>query len=339
MTRSYRDMAWKEVITLYFSDFIEFFWPEVYKDIDWTKKEIALDKELLSLGNGPTTSSKYVDKLFQVFLNNGQAQWILLHIEVQHTKDVHFQDRMYVYHYRILDRYQKEVVSMAILADPDPSWRPNKYERKAWHLVTSHTYHVVKILDFQNQKEALQTHLNPFALVVLGQLSMIEKKGKGSGVPSLIQLTRDMLKAGWDRKKITDIHAFLHALFGITGKYELEYCQEVQRLEEEFGMQFKSMQERYDYERNKAEDYLAGQADGLQIGMERGVERGIERGMLLGKESILVSLLTNKFSYIPAGYQPRLKRASSDMLDTWILRTLSANSIEEVFQRSKDDSI
>ncbi len=55
--------------------------------------------------------------------------------------------------------------------------------------------------------------------------------------------------------------------------------------------------------------------------------------------AFLHALFGITFSYIPVGYQPRLERASSDMLDTWILRTLSANSIEEVFQRSKDDSI
>ncbi len=35
--------------------------------------------------------------------------------------------RMFTYNYRIFDRYDRPVVSLAVLADPHPGWRPDGY--------------------------------------------------------------------------------------------------------------------------------------------------------------------------------------------------------------------
>jgi hypothetical protein len=40
------------------------------------------------------------------------ACWVLIHVEVQTTRDAEFPLRMYVYHYRIFDRYNKPVASL-----------------------------------------------------------------------------------------------------------------------------------------------------------------------------------------------------------------------------------
>ncbi len=40
------DSPWKETIEAYFQECLEFFFPEVANDIDWSKKYTFLDKEL-----------------------------------------------------------------------------------------------------------------------------------------------------------------------------------------------------------------------------------------------------------------------------------------------------
>jgi hypothetical protein len=50
-------------------------------------------------------------------LLNGAEKWIYIHIEVQGTKQAEFAEHMFVYNYRIYDRYRRPVASMAILAD------------------------------------------------------------------------------------------------------------------------------------------------------------------------------------------------------------------------------
>jgi hypothetical protein len=60
-------------------------------------------------------SSTLAVKLFKVFLRDSADVWILIHLKVQSQRDADFARRMFVYHYRILDRYNRDVVSLAIL--------------------------------------------------------------------------------------------------------------------------------------------------------------------------------------------------------------------------------
>ena len=40
------DSPWKEAIGLYFESFLEFFFPHIWADIDWSQGYTMLDKEL-----------------------------------------------------------------------------------------------------------------------------------------------------------------------------------------------------------------------------------------------------------------------------------------------------
>lgn len=60
----------------------------------------------------------------KVWSRDGEEAWVLVHIEVQEGVEQAFAKRMYVYNYRIFDRYDKRVVSLAVLADRQPAWRP-----------------------------------------------------------------------------------------------------------------------------------------------------------------------------------------------------------------------
>ena len=53
----------------------------------------------------------------KVWTTAGVESWVLTHVEVQTDRDPDFPLRMYVYNYRIFDRYNKPVASLAVLAD------------------------------------------------------------------------------------------------------------------------------------------------------------------------------------------------------------------------------
>jgi hypothetical protein len=48
---------------------------------------------------------------------------VLVHIEVQGQPERDFARRMFVYYYRIFDRYERPIMSVAILADEQADWR------------------------------------------------------------------------------------------------------------------------------------------------------------------------------------------------------------------------
>ena len=55
----------------------------------------------------------------------GAEAWVLVHIEIQGDADADFAKRIYVYNYRIFDRYDRRTASLAVLTDDRPQWRPS----------------------------------------------------------------------------------------------------------------------------------------------------------------------------------------------------------------------
>ena len=58
---------------------------------------------------------------------SGKESWIYIHIEVQGTRQAEFAKRMFVYNYRIFDRYEKPVAILAVLADEHNQWKLTSY--------------------------------------------------------------------------------------------------------------------------------------------------------------------------------------------------------------------
>ena len=115
------DSPWKEVLETYFQEFMAFFFPTVYDLIDWEKGYEFLDKELQKVVHEAVVGRRWADKLVRVHHQNGKEEWILIHIEIQSQVEVDFAERMYVYHYRLFDRYHRRVVSLAILETHAPN--------------------------------------------------------------------------------------------------------------------------------------------------------------------------------------------------------------------------
>jgi hypothetical protein len=98
-------------------------------------------------------------------------------IEVQGEAEGAFPERMFVYNYRIFDRYNRTVVSLAVLTDDRPDWRPDAFGYGAWGFGTQIRYGVAKLLDQAADPARLQSDPNPFAAVVLAHLRTLATRG------------------------------------------------------------------------------------------------------------------------------------------------------------------
>ncbi len=84
------DTPWKEVLEIYFEDFILFFFPQAHQEIDWTRNPEFLDKELQQVVRDAELGKRLVDKLVKVYLIGGEEAWVLVHIEVQSQEESNF---------------------------------------------------------------------------------------------------------------------------------------------------------------------------------------------------------------------------------------------------------
>ena len=170
------DSPWKEALEHYFEAFMAFFFPLAHADINWSRGYEFLDKELQQVLREAELGRRVVDKLVKVWRSSGEEEWILIHVEIQSQEESDFAKRMYVYHYRIFDRYNRQVVSLAVLADERAGWRPDRFGYSLWGCSVGFEFPVVKLLDYAADFAALESSANPFATLVLAHLKTQETR-------------------------------------------------------------------------------------------------------------------------------------------------------------------
>jgi hypothetical protein len=111
------DSPWKEILEIYFEDFVQFFFPQIHAEIDWSRGYDFLDQELAQVVRDAELGKRLADKLVKVWKLNGEETWVLIHIEIQSQEEGLFSARMFVYYYRLKDKYDLPIASLAILGD------------------------------------------------------------------------------------------------------------------------------------------------------------------------------------------------------------------------------
>jgi hypothetical protein len=79
------DSGWKEVLEEYFQDFLLFYFPQIHRDIDFSKPFAFLDSEFRKIVKESEEEKRRVGRLVRVYLKNGHEQWLLIHIEIQES--------------------------------------------------------------------------------------------------------------------------------------------------------------------------------------------------------------------------------------------------------------
>ena len=265
---SHADAAWKHALEVYFPSFMQFFYPDIAAQIDWTVKPEMLDKELRKLTHDGETGHRLVDKLIKVRLKNGQAHLLLLHVEVQGHYEADFPERLYLYHSRLYDRYRLPVLTLAILADDRPQWRPTEHVMQACgHRVVQFRFLMKKLLDYRTQVNDLLSSSNPFGIVVAAQLAALETRGDAqSRLQQKSALTRVLYEQGLSKQHVLHLYYFLDGVMTLPEECEVRYNDYIHALEEEKAVAFITTAEKI------------GRKKGMQQGLEQGMQKGLDQG-------------------------------------------------------------
>lgn len=279
MARQAFDTPWKTILDVYFQECISFFFSKLWQSIDWTKPVEFLDKELLQITKDSETGRRIVDKLAKVILNEGEEAHILLaHIEVQGQPEVNFAERLFIYNNRIFDKHRKPIVTIAILTDGQRDWKPVCHESHWFGCHIYFAFHVIKLLDYQGQKESLFESDNPFAFVVLAQLGVIEcRKSESKKLTQKTQLARHLYTLAKKKNKggdfLRNLIGFLDWVLALAEPFELEYGQTIHQIEEELHMRYVTSMEHRAKEEGLKEGVLKGKLEGKQEGAKSTSER------------------------------------------------------------------
>ena len=277
------DSPWKEVLAAFLPDAIALFLPETHALIDWLRPYELLDKELQQIAPEGVGGRRVVDLLARVTLLTGAEEWLLLHVEVQGQRDAAFAQRMFTYHVRLLDHFNRDVISIAILTDAQPGWRPGPYERGGPASRVRFDYTVVKLLDWRERLSELEASANPFAVVVRAHLLALGTRRDRAGrfAPKLA-LVRELYQRGFERQQVINLFRFIDWVAGMPKPETARFWSTVRADEEARQMPYVTPTERYLLEQ--------GEIKGLRTAVRLGLE------VRFGAEAAAVADLADRVS-------------------------------------------
>jgi hypothetical protein len=306
------DSPWKEALEQRFPEFLALLFPDVYEQVDWSQGREFLDKELQQVVQDAELGRRYADKLVKVFARDGTETWVLIHVEVQGEAERDFAERMYVYHYRLFDRYQMDVVSLGVLADSNRNFRPNSYHWKRWGCELDFRFPRVKLLDWQDHWAQLERSDNVFALVVMAQLRAKSSKRAEERQAWKFQLVQLMYERGYERDVILELFRVIDWMIRLPDALERQFLESVYQLEESKKMPYVTSAERF--------------------GIEKGIQQGMQQGMQQGEANMLLRQITRKYGVdVATAYREQVEKADTDTLLEWSERLLFAEKIEDIF--------
>ncbi len=274
------DSPWKEALDLYFEEFIGFFFPKAYRDIDWDKGYEFMDKEFQQIVRDAEVGKRLADQLVKVWRKDGKQTLVMVHIEVQSQYESDFAERMFVYNYRIFDRYRLPVATLVVLADDRPSWRPNNYQYEMWDSEMGLKFPVVKLLDYESQWSMLESSTNPFAVMVMAHLKTQATNGNPlSRLQWKLTVAKSLYQRGYSRQDILELFRLINWMMTLPEELEQSFTVEITNYEEEKKMPYITPLERF--------------------AIERGRQQGIAEGMIeKGRESV-IEILETRFDSVP----------------------------------------
>ena len=303
----------------FFRPFLEFCFPEIAARVDWAKGFEFLDKELEKVVRNAKLGKLCADKLVRIYRLDGKEDWLLIHVEVQSQTDKDLPSRMYHYYHRIADRYGKAVVSLAVLADEQASWRPKVYEEANWGCSLKFEYLVCKLLDYNQTPGVLDASLNPIATVVAAHFAAMATLGDpDKRFNQKWQLTRRLYERGYTKQQISNLLRLIDWVLTLPEKMDLAFEEKVLAYEQENNMPFITSFERIGIEKGRQEGRLEGRQEGLERGLDKGRQEGLEKGMEKGRQgqaSLIVRLLRRRWGTLAPELEIRLSRLSLPQLE------------------------
>jgi hypothetical protein len=209
---------------------------------------------------------------------------------------------MYTYHYKIRDRYQVPVASLAVLADADQGFRPQQYSAALWDCRIDFQFPMVKLLDYDEPERwaELEASDNVFALVVMAQIRAKLTQDAQQLKGWKFHLIRLMYERGYERALILELFRLIDWMIRLPEALEADFRQAL-----------------YTYEEQQRMPYVTT------------VEQA---GIQKGEATLLLAQLDEKFGPDTVdAYRERITTAEPEQLLQWSKRILSAETPETMF--------
>lgn len=202
-----------------------------------------LDKELRDTLQVPLADehepARYVDSLAEIPLDNGNSEWVLLHIEVQGEGGKDISWRMMLYCCLIFAHYHRMPVALAILTDKRPDKEIlGKFEFSQYGTSLVYNYNTFAV--YKQEDEELLRSENPFDSFIYIAKKYKEYRSEESQQVKfnyLLGMTRHLYAKGLDSRERSEILMLIARLVNLEDKnFCAKYAEEIHKLKGETEM-------------------------------------------------------------------------------------------------------
>jgi len=221
------------------------------------------------------TGKGVTDKIFKVWFLQDHTQYFYLHIEIQAQYRSNLRKRIYKYNYRIHDIDGRKVLSLVILGDNRPSWRPNSYKYEILDDEVTLKFHSIKLLDYLLRWDELESSNNFFAIIVMAHLKTLATTGNlAERAEWKWAIIQKIYEKGWADRDIIKVFDVVDKMMTLLKPAQAELAAKIKRLEEEKRMPL------------------------ISPTVELAREEGELKGELKGEQNMVIQLLNYRFSEI-----------------------------------------
>jgi hypothetical protein len=292
------DQLFKELLTTFFTEFLELFFPQVRTYLD-EDSLVFLDKEFFTdLVTGEKRAADIVVKAR--FLN--RESFFIINVENQGEPETDFQQRVFFYFAYFHQRFRVPVYPIVVFYGKRPKkQQPDRYHIEfPDHKVLDFHYRVVQLNRLQWRDYVV--HKNPVASALMARMQIAPEERP------FVKLECLRLMAGLklNQAKMRLISGFVDTYLELTASEVEIFKREAAKIEP--GRRKKVMELTTSWMR-----------EGIEIGLKQGVEQGVKQGVKQGEQQealkIVLRQLNRRIGDLSTRLQGRIKKLSVAQLE------------------------
>jgi len=280
------DQLFKKLISTFFVEFIELFFPQVMAYLD-SKSVTLLDKEVFT---DVTEGERHESDLIVQVKFRGKRSYFLIHIEAQASSQKNFNRRMFVYFARLHEKFALPIYPIVVFSYDSPLKEASSQYQVDFpdFKVLQFNYQVVQ-LNRLNWRDYLN-QTNPVASALMAKMKIAPQERPKVKAECLRLLATLKL----DPAKMQLISGFVDTYLKLNQAEKIQFKQEISLFsqpEQESVMKITT----------------SWMEEGIEIGVERGLERGLER-----EKELIIRLIKRKLGEISPELETQVKALNID---------------------------
>jgi len=216
------DRLFKELLTTFFAEFMELFFPDAAQAIDLKQVKFMQQELFTDIMEGDRHE---VDILVETRLK-GQPGLILIHVEPQAYVQNNFNERMFVYYSRLYENYRRNILPVAVFSYEKVRDEPDRFEMGFDFLdVLRFCFYKVELKKLY-WREYIESD-NPVAAALLSKMGFNQEER----VRVKLEFTRMLTRLELDPARMELLGGFFETYLKLSQDEENQFLRELDKLD------------------------------------------------------------------------------------------------------------